>query len=149
MGSIPVELNGSEDRVPQIIDIRSDTASFELKKDILAGLHPTDGGEKTLPTLLLYDDKGLKLFEEITYLEQYYLTGQGTYIERRLYLRNIQCIANSGAEILILEHYADRIADRIPDGALIVELGKHLRALQRAKSHPLTTSTLLQGQGEF
>lgn len=78
MGSYPTELNGSEKTVPQIIDIRSDTASFELKKHILAGLHPENGSEKTLPTLLLYDDKGLKLFEEITYLDQYYLTGQGT-----------------------------------------------------------------------
>ena len=96
------ESNGSEKGVPQIIDIRSDTASFELKKGILNGLHPANGGEKTLPTLLLYDDTGLRLFEEITYLEQYYLTGQ---------------------EIAILEEYADRIADRIPDGAQIVELG--------------------------
>lgn len=102
MGSNSAELNGSGTATPQIIDIRSDTASFELKKHILDGLHPADGGEKTLPTLLLYDDKGLKLFEDITYLEQYYLTGQ---------------------EIQILENYADRIADRIPDGSYIVELG--------------------------
>ena len=95
------ESNGSKKGVPQIIDIRSDTASFELKKGILSGLS-AGTGEKTLPTLLLYDDEGLRLFEEITYLEQYYLTGQ---------------------EIAILEQYADRIADRIPDGAQIVELG--------------------------
>ena len=95
------ESNGSGKGVPQIIDIRSDTASFELKKGILSGLS-AGTGEKTLPTLLLYDDEGLRLFEEITYLEQYYLTGQ---------------------EIAILEEYADRIADRIPDGAQIVELG--------------------------
>ncbi|KAI5845360.1 hypothetical protein BZA05DRAFT_421439 [Tricharina praecox] len=31
-------------------------------------------GEQTLPTLLLYGAEGLKLFEGITYLEEYYLT---------------------------------------------------------------------------
>ncbi len=80
MGSYPTELNGSANGLanglPQIIDIRSDTAYISLKQGILSGLHPADGGEKTLPTLLLYDDKGLRLFEEITYLEQYYLTNQ-------------------------------------------------------------------------
>ena len=88
MGSGSVELNGSASDAPRIIDIRSDTAGFELKKDVLAGLHPVDGGEKTLPTLLLYDDKGLKLFEEITYLEQYYLTGQGMWMENNAFVKH-------------------------------------------------------------
>lgn len=88
---------------PDIIDIRSDAAGIELKQLIRDGLKPEDGSsEKTLPTLLLYDNKGLKLFEEITYLDQYYLTEQ---------------------EIYVLEKYADRIAERIPNDALIVELG--------------------------
>ena len=93
---------GGEEVVHQIIDIRSDTASFGLRKDILKGLHKQDGEEKTLPTLLLYDDLGLRLFEKITYLDEYYLTKQ---------------------EIGLLEKYADVIADRIPDGAMVVELG--------------------------
>ena len=75
---------------------------FELKKLITSGLNPTDGGEKTLPTLLLYDDNGLRLFEEITYLDEYYLTEE---------------------EIALLEKYANRIAERIPNGCNIVELG--------------------------
>lgn len=88
-----------------ILDIRSDVAGFELKQEILAGLKDSNGrpkAEKTLPTLLLYDDAGLKIFERITYLDQYYLTG---------------------AEIEVLEKHADSIAARIPDNALIVELG--------------------------
>lgn len=88
--------------VPGIIDIRSDIAGIELKQLIRSGLKPEDGGEKTLPTLLLYDNKGLKLFEKITYLDEYYLTGD---------------------EIEVLEQYATRIAERIPSGAMIVELG--------------------------
>ena len=88
---------------PDIIDIRSDAAGIELKQLIHKGLKAQDGsGEKTLPTLLLYDTKGLKLFERITYLDEYYLTGE---------------------EIQVLETHADRIAERIPTNALIVELG--------------------------
>lgn len=88
---------------PDIIDIRSDAAGIELKQLIHTGLKAQDrSGEKTLPTLLLYDTKGLKLFEQITYLDEYYLTGE---------------------EIQVLETHADRIAERIPTNALIVELG--------------------------
>lgn len=86
----------------EIIDIRSDAAGINLKHEIKAGLNVKEGQEKTLPTLLLYDDKGLKLFERITYLDQYYLTGH---------------------EIQVLTEHADQIADRIPNGALVVELG--------------------------
>lgn len=87
---------------PPIVDIRSDTTGSSLKKLITSGLKPKNGDEKTLPTLLLYDDEGLRLFEEITYLDEYYLTEE---------------------EIAILEREADRIAERIPDGSNVVELG--------------------------
>lgn len=105
MGSIgqpSSEAVASKASVPSIIDIRSDTAGIELKQEILAGLKPADGGEKTLPTLLLYDEEGLKLFERITYLKEYYLTGE---------------------EIAVLERHAESIAQRIPDGSMVVELG--------------------------
>ena len=99
MGSVP-ELAATA--VPGIIDIRSESAKIELKELIRKGLHPEKGEEKTLPTLLLYDNAGLKLFEDITYLDQYYLTGE---------------------EIWLLEKYAERVAERIPSGAMVVELG--------------------------
>lgn len=102
MGSIQESEHVSRASVPGIIDIRSDAAGIELQQLIRNGLRPQDGKEKTLPTLLLYDNKGLKLFEQITYLDEYYLTGQ---------------------EIYVLEKYADRIAERIPSGAMVVELG--------------------------
>jgi len=87
-----------------IIDIRDGTALTPLVDLIRAGLRPEHGGEKSLPTMLLYDAEGLKLFEKITYLDEYYLTGQ---------------------EIQIFEQYADRIAERIAldDNAIVVELG--------------------------
>lgn len=100
MGSIPEAEKTSR---PDIIDIRSDAAGIELKQLVHDGLRAQDGtNEKTLPTLLLYDSKGLKLFEQITYLDEYYLTGE---------------------EIEVLGKHADNIAERIPNNALVVELG--------------------------
>ncbi len=87
---------------PQIIDIRQEKDGYSLLDDIRKGLRPDDGGEKKLPTLLLYDENGLRLFEKITYLDEYYLTG---------------------AEIEVLETYAVRIAERVPSGSIVVELG--------------------------
>jgi uncharacterized SAM-dependent methyltransferase len=58
----------------KIIDIRPGPTEFDILQDIKSGLRPENGGEKTLPTLLLYDEAGLRLFEKITYLEEYYLT---------------------------------------------------------------------------
>lgn len=54
----------------KILDIRLDTGHSDILADIRRGLRPKDGGEKRLPTLLLYDEPGLRLFEDITYLEE-------------------------------------------------------------------------------
>jgi uncharacterized SAM-dependent methyltransferase len=89
-------------RQSPIIDIRRETDERSILDDIRQGLRPADGKEKTLPTLLLYDEAGLKLFEKITYLDEYYLTN---------------------AEIEVLETYADHIAERILPGSIVVELG--------------------------
>ncbi|KAF2179994.1 hypothetical protein K469DRAFT_593538 [Zopfia rhizophila CBS 207.26] len=85
-----------------ILDIRVGTTEFDILQDIKKGLRPENGDEKTLPTLLLYDEAGLRLFEKITYLDEYYLTN---------------------AEIEVLETYADRIAQHIRPGSIVVELG--------------------------
>jgi len=102
MGSIPEAVLERVNVTPNIIDIRSDAAGIELKQEILAGLKPANGKEKTLPTLLLYDEQGLKLFERITYLQEYYLTGE---------------------EIAVLDRHADNIAERVPNQSMLVELG--------------------------
>ncbi|KAI5806819.1 histidine-specific methyltransferase [Peziza echinospora] len=91
----------------KIIDIRPDKTEVSLKKEIASCfLDVEDGGQgkggRALPTMLLYDAEGLKLFERITYLDEYYLTG---------------------AEIGILEKWAGSMARRIPDGGVVVELG--------------------------
>jgi L-histidine Nalpha-methyltransferase / hercynylcysteine S-oxide synthase len=86
----------------EIIDIRRTTVGISILEELRKTLRVPPGTEKRLPTLLLYDEKGLRLFEEITYLKEYYLTGQ---------------------EISILERNADQIADRIAPNSIIVELG--------------------------
>ncbi|KZF23160.1 hypothetical protein L228DRAFT_237753 [Xylona heveae TC161] len=87
---------------PTILDIRQNEIKFSIRDDMLQQLQPSGGQEKKLPTLLLYDEAGLKLFEQITYLEEYYLTN---------------------AEIEALEKHADRIAERIAPDSVMVELG--------------------------
>ena len=49
---------------PEITDIRSSTV-IDMRKAIISGLKETP---PTLPTVILYDEQGLKLFEKITYL---------------------------------------------------------------------------------
>ncbi|KAL8779261.1 MAG: hypothetical protein Q9213_007033 [Squamulea squamosa] len=83
-------------------DIRRDRSSIPLLDELRTGLRPQDGGEKKMPTLLLYDEYGLRLFEDITYLDEYYLTN---------------------AEIEVLENHATAIATLIPNDCDILELG--------------------------
>lgn len=51
----------------EIIDIRGvdGTSDFNLKDDVAAMLDPPGGGPRKLPTLLLYDESGLQLFEDV------------------------------------------------------------------------------------
>ena len=86
----------------RVIDIRRDEIEFSVHDSIRSQLRPANGAEKRLPTLLLYDERGLKLFEEITYLDEYYLTN---------------------AEIDVLERFGHNIAERIPAGSQLIELG--------------------------
>ena len=85
-----------------IIDIRQEGFSVSLVDDLRAKLRPGKGEEKRLPTLLLYDERGLKIFEDITYLEEYYLTN---------------------AEIEVLTTHAAEIAGSIREDSMLVELG--------------------------
>lgn len=86
----------------EIVDIHQDNMEFSLMDDIYKSLDPPSGTERTFPTLLLYDAKGLKLFEKITYLKEYYPTN---------------------TEIEVLKTHAQRIVERIPENAQLVELG--------------------------
>jgi hypothetical protein len=47
-----------------IIDIRSDATEMDLKVEILSMLKPAKGPKK-MPTLLLYNETGLQIFEKV------------------------------------------------------------------------------------
>lgn len=65
--------------IPKIVDVRLEsgttdtTSAASLRSAILSGLsQPT--GQKSLPTLLLYDERGLRLYDAITTdADEYYL----------------------------------------------------------------------------
>lgn len=67
-----LQLNGSvpalSQKIPHgklsITDIQTQRASLNIKDDILAMMDPSKG-QRSLPTLLLYSEKGLQLFEEV------------------------------------------------------------------------------------
>ncbi|KAK0641576.1 C-type lectin protein [Cercophora newfieldiana] len=84
-----------------INDIRRAEVEINLKAEVLSLFRAKDA-PRTLPTLLLYDERGLQLFEEITYLEEYYLTND---------------------EIEVLESFAADIVKSIPSGSMVIELG--------------------------
>ena len=94
------QVNGSS-HIP-IVDIRQNEFNNSTLDEIYEGLQLGRGKERVLPTMILYDERGLKLFEDITYLEEYYLTN---------------------SEIELLSTYAADIADKIPSESRIVELG--------------------------
>lgn len=52
-----------------IIDIREATVEFSLKEEIYH-LFRLQEGTRKLPTLLLYDEKGLQLFEDVSRASQ-------------------------------------------------------------------------------
>ncbi|KAK8064408.1 hypothetical protein PG994_007046 [Apiospora phragmitis] len=65
----------SEERHVDIIDIRNGRQPLDLAPAIRAGLqHRNEHGHRTLPSLLLWNEQGLKLFEEVTCAPAYYLT---------------------------------------------------------------------------
>jgi Histidine-specific methyltransferase, SAM-dependent len=88
--------------ISNIIDIRRDGPDFDLVKDIYTLLQPGEGKEKRMPTMLLYDAAGLKLFEDITYTKDYYLTN---------------------AEIQVLKENSNELAEQIAPGSMVIELG--------------------------
>jgi len=90
-------------RLPETPALRKSSdwrvAAPSLVADVLHGLHSTP---KRLSPTYLYDERGSELFEEICELPEYYLTRTETHI---------------------LERYAQEIAARIGENALLVEFG--------------------------
>jgi uncharacterized SAM-dependent methyltransferase len=71
-----------------------------FRADVLAGLSQR---QKTLPSRWLYDQRGSELFEEITHLDEYYLTRTETAILRR---HAGEMAALCGDNVVLLEYGA-------------------------------------------
>ncbi len=71
-----------------------------FRADVLAGLSQR---QKTLPSRWLYDQRGSELFEEITHLDEYYLTRTETAILRR---NAGEMAALCGDDVVLLEYGA-------------------------------------------
>lgn len=96
--------NISNGSVSHIIDIRRRDGAEYLAQEIKNSLKTPESPQapRRMPSLLLWNQEGLRLFEKITYLEEYYLTQ---------------------AEIGILERMCKEIALKIKPNSLLVELG--------------------------
>jgi dimethylhistidine N-methyltransferase len=88
----------------------------ELAREVRAGL--TAAGQKTLPCGLLYDDIGSALFEAITLLPEYGLTR---------------------ADARIIRAHANELAEMLPRGAVVAELGSGSGVKTRAILEALPT----------
>ncbi|KAJ3021905.1 hypothetical protein HKX48_007486 [Thoreauomyces humboldtii] len=100
-----------------IVDLRGTTSTSNTDANMTSAIikalsqksvvFPQHGKKDTLvrsiPTMVLYDDRGLEIFDKITYVPDYYLTE---------------------AEIDVLKNHADHcIAKVARDGSVLVELG--------------------------
>lgn len=86
-----------------IRDIRSHGQPLKLASEIRSGLQPNEHNEcLSLPSLLLWNEQGLKHFEEVTYTSEYYLTD---------------------TEIAILRDHSAEIASNIEPNTILLELG--------------------------
>jgi L-histidine Nalpha-methyltransferase / hercynylcysteine S-oxide synthase len=96
--------NTDENMLQAIVSgISNLSVPFEDARAIRKGLKPTKILLRSLPTMILYNDKGLEIFDQLTYNEDYYLTN---------------------AEIDILKrNSADIIRDYVSNGAVLIELG--------------------------
>jgi uncharacterized SAM-dependent methyltransferase len=92
-----------------IIDIRPHPEQTEntLRQSIQESLNKITSDQWSeagvdMPSLLLWDEQGLRYFEDVTYSPSYYLTNE---------------------EIGLLEKNKYKIAERIEPGSMLVELG--------------------------
>jgi uncharacterized SAM-dependent methyltransferase len=97
--------------IVHVRDARHEPFATTLREEILAGLSKPVG-QRSLPTILLYDERGLRLYDDVTtHSPEYYLFG---------------------AEENILKAYADEIVSAMRGGAaqrappqdeIVLELG--------------------------
>ena len=83
--------------------LSSNSVPFTDPRKLRKGEKPETILLRSLPTMLLYDDHGLDIFDKITYDKDYYLTK---------------------AEIdILLNNSRGIVRDYVKDGAVLIELG--------------------------
>ena len=90
----------------RIIDIRQDKSdpsiATSIREDLITSLSRGGKGEKCMPEMLLWDEKGHKLFERVNARPEYYVHHD---------------------ELALLEKHKDAIVQHLEPGAVIIELG--------------------------
>lgn len=88
----------------RIVDIRSDKKGLSLLELTRSSLQNprNEADPPNFPDLLLWDEEGLRLFEAVTYLKEYYLTQ---------------------TELEILEQKSFEMAQKIKTNSVIIDLG--------------------------
>lgn len=97
--SSALSLDTRAPKEPFLRDIRKSLELLDLKSCVISGLSQP---RKTIPSLLLWDEQGLKNFNEWTNCPHYYPKSK---------------------ELEILETHKDRMAGALPDRSALVELG--------------------------
>lgn len=97
-----------------IINVRADTSISDgedpIRDQIVAGLSQPEG-ERSLPTMLLYDEHGLRLYDDITTkVPEYYL-----------FPAEEEILKNHADQIVRLMHAADD--GKVKADEVVVELG--------------------------
>jgi uncharacterized SAM-dependent methyltransferase len=93
---------------PHIVTLPRTDAATPLSDEILNGLQKPQG-QRYLPTILLYDEQGLRLYDEITTkVPQYYL-----------FPAEEEILRERGTEIVRLMHGAQPVRE----GEIVLELG--------------------------
>ncbi|KAL9118632.1 MAG: hypothetical protein Q9187_004824, partial [Circinaria calcarea] len=85
-----------------ILDIRQEKVQLSLQNEIRDMLSVRDRECMQVPWELFWDAKGLQIFEQMTYLDDYYPTK---------------------TELAILDGFADQLACTFQEGSILVELG--------------------------
>ncbi|MBV7327252.1 L-histidine N(alpha)-methyltransferase [Chloroflexi bacterium TSY] len=119
-----IQRNGSSQATVSVVDQTEslDSKSDSLVAEVLRGLR---NPVKTLPTKLLYDERGSQLFDEITELEEYY----PTRTETAIMLKHInEMVDVLGANTMLIEYGSGSsiktriLLDHLPDLAAYVPI---------------------------
>lgn len=87
----------------EIVHLREDSLEFDISHQIVEGLM-RPAGEKHMPTMLLYDERGLRLYDDITTeAQEYYLFNAEEEILREKADEIVRTMHHGDAEVSVDE----------------------------------------------